>query len=303
MQIPSHPILIAGASGFIGKALQPFLESHGYTIHGLNRTQPRSLYYWNPPYTLNLEAFKNVYAVINLAGSPVTCRWTSHNKHSIYHSRVQTTRFLCKTLASLEKKPSVLINASAIATYGVTREETVTESSSSPLPNNQGFLYKVCQDWEAATLPAKEAGIRVINLRIGVVLGPSGGMLAKLTPLFKLYLGSPLGNGSQYLSWIALPDLLRIFHFCLIHPSLSGPVNATTPFSISNKNFTHTLATTLKRKAFLPPIPSFLLKLLLGKQMAEETVLSNLKVIPEKLLDNGFEFHYPTLPEALQHLL
>lgn len=306
MQILPRPIksiLIAGASGFIGKALQPFLESNDYIVHGMNRTQPKSPYYWNPPYTINSDSFKNIDAIINLAGSPVICRWTNPHKHNIYHSRVQTTQFLCKTLASLEKKPSVLINASAIGIYGVNREESVTENSPPPSPDNQGFLYKVCHDWEAATLPAKEASIRVINLRIGIVIHPSGGMLAKSIPLFKLYLGSLLGNGSQYFSWIVLLDLLRIFHFCLTHPSLNGPINATSPFPISNKVFTHALANALKRKAFLPPVPSFLLKSLLGKQMAQETVLSNLHVIPQKLLDSGFEFYYPTLPEALQHLL
>jgi len=294
-------IAISGASGFLGSKLVPCLMEAGHKVKRLVRKKEgisEQEIPWDPyKEFIERRALEDVNAVIHLSGERIDGRWTEEKKQRIRDSRVLTTQFLSKTLLELQNPPSTWICASAIGIYGNRGDVWLTEEC---LPG-EGFLAEVCKDWEAATLPATENGIRVINLRIGVVLSPDGGALAKMLLPFKMGLGGVIGSGDQYWSWISMDDLLAIFLYILSHESLQGPVNAVAPNPVTNREFTRLLGRVLHRPTLLP-LPAFMARLILG-EMGEVLLMYSARVKPEKLLESGFTFQFPELELALRHLL
>ncbi|MEM9227173.1 MAG: TIGR01777 family oxidoreductase, partial [Verrucomicrobiota bacterium] len=246
---------------------------------------------------LDAATLEGVDAVVNLAGRNVGQRWTAALKREIRDSRVDGTRLIAETLAQLNTKPQTLVNASAIGFYGALRNEPLNETATA----GKGFLAGVTEAWEEAAAAAEAAGIRVVKLRIGVVLSSAGGALAKMLPAFRAGVGGPLADGKALLSWIALDDLVRLIVYALEQPSISGPVNAVAPNAVANAEFTRILGEVLHRPAVIPA-PAFALKLAFG-EMANETLLSSLHVVPQKACESGFTFHFPDLKPALEHLL
>jgi len=255
---------------------------------------------WNPaqtPPTVNPESLGGLSAAIHLSGANVAAhRWTRAYKREMTASRVDTTRVLAAALASLHRPPEVLLVASAVGIYGDRGDELLNENSDP----GSGFLASLCEQWEAAADPARQAGIRVVHLRFGVILG-RGGALARMLPIFRLGLGGPLGSGKQWMSWISLDDAIAAILFALATPSVAGPVNLTAPNPVTNAEFTRALARQLHRPAILPA-PAFALRLALG-QMADEALLASARVLPAKLTAAGFEFAHPTIERALEAAL
>jgi len=297
----SKNILITGASGFVGTYLTEFLTDKGYNVIILSRSVKNtkaSIAHWDPESgEIDIDALQNLGAVVHLAGESITGRWTDHKKEQIENSRVLGTKLLSESIASLNKKPEVLISASAIGIYG-NRDDEILDEASSP---GGGFLADVGVKWEEATSSAKDAGIRVCNLRIGLVLGQDGGALEKMLAPFKFGLGGRIGDGTQYWSWIAVDDLIQIIYYLLKNENVEGPVNAVSPNPVTNNQFTKALGRTLNRPTIFP-LPAFAARGLLG-EMADETMLSSTRVIPQKLLDSGFKFKYTDLNEALSGIL
>ncbi len=254
---------------------------------------------WDPAAgTIDSAELAAVDAVVHLAGENIVAkRWTPTFKHQVLESRIRGTNLLCQTLAGLASKPAVLVSASAIGYYGAHGDESIDESS----PPGTGFLADVCQQWEAATQPARDAGIRVVNLRIGFVLAREGGGLAKMLTPFRLGLGGVIGSGRQYMSWIALDDLARAIQFTLSTAALAGPVNATAPRPITNREFTKTLGRVLHRPTIFP-MPAFAARLAFG-EMADDILLGGARVEPRALTAARFEFAYPQLEPALRYIL
>jgi len=293
-------ILIVGSSGLVGMALVKVLRNIGYEVVRLVRSRSGSdSVVWNPlTGEINTDEIKGVDAVINLAGESISNgRWTPSKKKKIWDSRVLGTQNLCRVLSSLDSPPKVLINASAIGYYGDTGDTKVVEDSVS----GNTFLSAVCQEWENATNSIEEKGVRVVKLRIGIVLTPKGGALKKMLVPFKMCVGGKIGTGQQYMSWIALNDLVNIIRFCLEDERACGPINAVAPTAISNGEFTKILGKTLNRPTIFP-LPAAVARFLLG-EMADELLLRGTRVVPKKLEDLGFKFTYPDLSEALKELL
>lgn len=294
-------LLISGASGLLGSELQPFLRRAGHDVNHLSRTRDGKEccnFYWDPyAETLDDLALEGVEAVIHLSGQNIARRWTSAQKRAIRKSRAQTTRFLCKAIANYEEPPKTLICASAIGYYGDRGDELLDESSAP----GSGFLAEVTREWEAAAAPAAEQGIRVVNLRIGVVLSRKGGALAKMLLPFKLGVGGKIGGGDQYWSWVAIDDVVGAIGHALTNESLSGPVNAVAPNPATNAEFTRALGKTLSRPTIMP-LPRFAARLALG-EMADALLLASARVAPKKLLESGYQFRHPRLEEALRHAL
>ncbi len=291
-------ITVTGGTGFIGRRLVTKLLADGHTLHLLGRRAHGGVRFtdWDagagaPP----AEAFAGTEAVIHLAGEPVAQRWTAEARRKIRDSRVQGTESLVRVLSTLGTRPACLVSASAIGIYGTRGEEVLTESS----PPGQGFLAEVCREWEESAGRAEALGIRVVRVRIGVVLGKSGGALARMLPPFKRGVGGRLSSGRQWMSWIHLDDLVDLIRFSLTAP-MSGPVNATAPNPVSNTEFTRVLAGTLHRPAMFP-VPALALKAIFG-EMAE-VLLSSQRVMPQAAQSAGFRFHYPELAGALKNLL
>lgn len=237
-------------------------------------------------------------AVVHLAGENIArARWSERQKALIRDSRVKGTRLLCDLLARYSPPPKALVCASAVGYYGDRADEILKEESAP----GSGFLADVCREWEAATQPAVERGIRVVNLRIGIVLSPMGGALAKMLTPFKLGVGGTIGSGRQYMSWIALDDVVGAIHFALTNESLHGPVNAVAPNPVTNREFTHTLGRVLSRPTLFP-MPAFAARLVLG-EMADALLLASARVEPAQLLASGFTFRHPDLEAALRALL
>jgi len=294
-------ILVTGASGLIGTALVSSLTSSGHEVTRLVREQPKhgeKAAHWEPMAgSIDANALEGVDAVVHLAGENIAERWTPTKKAKIRDSRVKGTQLLCETLAHLSSPPKVLVSASAIGYYGHRGEETLTDVS----PPGRGFLAEVCRAWEAATEPAKQHGIRVVLLRLGVVLSAAGGALAKMLPPFRLGLGGVLGSGQQYMSWIALDDVVGAIQHALVTEALQGPTNAVAPRAVTNQEFTKTLGKVLGRPTAIP-LPAFAARLMFG-EMADELLLASARIQPTKLLASGYQFRYPELDEALQHVL
>ncbi|MEQ9068645.1 MAG: TIGR01777 family oxidoreductase, partial [Gimesia chilikensis] len=246
---------------------------------------------WNPAEgQLEPQAFDGVDTVVHLGGVNIAGkRWSPEVKQKIFNSRFQSTSLLASQLASLEQKPSVFLCASAVGFYGDRGEERLDESS----PRGEGFLADVCQAWEQATLPAQDAGIRVVNMRFGMILDRKGGALGQMLTPFKMGVGGRLGSGKQYWSWIALPDVINALQFCLNHSELAGPVNFVAPDEVTNLEFTKTLGKVLSRPTCLP-VPAWGVKTAFG-EMGQELMLTSARVIPKKLTEAGFQFQYPQL--------
>ena len=235
---------------------------------------------------------------MHLAGESIAAgRWNSKLKAKIRNSRIEGTRNLVKSIAAVEKRPRVLVCASAIGFYGDRGASELDESSAA----GDGFLADVCRDWEVEANAATELGVRVVNVRIGVVLSPGGGALAKMLLPFKLGVGGVIGSGKQYWSWIGLNDLVRVIEFCINNESVVGPVNAVSPNPLTNKEFTKIVGSVLHRPTIFP-LPAFMAKLVLG-EMADALLLSSSRVMPKKLQKAGFTFAQPELAECLQYEL
>lgn len=293
-------IVISGASGLIGTALVARLRSKGHTVTTLVRREARQgEISWDPTRgVLDAAALEGTDAVIHLSGAGIgDKRWTPSYKREILESRTATTALLARTIASLNRKPSVFLSGSAIGIYGPRNDEQLDESSS----HGDGFLVDVCQQWEAATKPAVDAGVRTVLLRTGIVLTPKGGALKKLLLAFRIGAGGRFGNGKQWQSWITLDDEIGAIEH-LLTANVSGPVNLTAPSPVTNAEFTTVLAKVLRRPAILP-IPSFGPKILLGAELADALLFTGQRVMPKALLASGYEFAHPTLDIGLRALL
>jgi len=296
-------VLISGASGLVGKALQEALKNAGDQVLCLVRNQKdvsTEAVFWNPADGLvDIASLEGFDAFINLAGENIAAgRWGDEQKKRILNSRVESTTTLVNALIRLKQPPKVFINASAIGYYGERGDELLNESSA----RGAGFLADVCNQWEQAAIPAQEKGIRTVLLRIGVVLSSEGGALAKMLPPFSFGVGGKLGTGEQYMSWIALDDLVGIILYALSHDSIQGPINAVAPLPVTNAAFTAVLGEVLQRPTILT-VPAFALKLVAGKELAEEMLLVSTRVEPKKLMDEGYLFKYPNLATALSDIV
>ena len=282
-------ILIAGSSGFIGSALARHLKSKGHKIRRLIRSKSKAKEsgepFWNPEAEMmDPGALEGIEAVINLAGENVASgRWTATKKRRIRDSRILSTKLLSEAIAAAQNPPKVLINASAIGYYGP-KSRDVTEESEP----GDGFLSDVCLEWEAATNSAKMAGTRVVIARIGVVLHPSGGALARMLLPFKLGLGGVLGSGEQPFPWIALQDVVGGMEHCLTHEEVHGPVNFIAPNLVTNREFTKALGKGLHRPTIFP-VPAFIVRLVFG-EFADEALLGGVFAYPKVLEKSGYEF-------------
>jgi uncharacterized protein (TIGR01777 family) len=294
-------ILVSGALGLVGRRLVERLRSRGRDVHRLVRRPPRSRdeIAWDPPRgLLAVREVEGFDAVIHLAGENVAAgRWTPARRAAIRDSRVLGTGLLARRLAEVERRPRVLVSASAIGFYG-DRGDEVVDASSAP---GTGFLPSVCREWEAAADPARAAGLRVVHPRIGVVLATEGGALARMLPPFRWCLGGRLGSGRQWMSWIALEDLVSVLETAVADERLAGPVDAVAPEPVRNADFSRALARALGRPA-LAPVPAPLLRALAGG-LADELLLASLRVRPSALQVLGFRWGWPTLDRALAGLL
>jgi uncharacterized protein (TIGR01777 family) len=290
-------VAITGASGFVGRALAPALRAAGHAVRTVGRGSSSDVQ-WDPRAgTLRADDLDGVDAVVHLAGASVSERWTPEHKREIFESRVRGTSLLASTIAAMPRKPRVLVSASAIGIYGSRGEEWLSEESTT----GDDFLAEVGRAWESNADAARDAGIRVVHPRIGIVLSPDGGALAKMLPAFRFGAGGPMGSGRQWMSWIALDDLIGVIQFALATESLAGPVNAVAPSPVTNAAFGSALGEALHRPAILP-VPAFALRLMFG-EMAEATVLASQRVRATKLAVAGYAFRYPELDGALRNLL
>jgi uncharacterized protein len=299
---PRLRIAVTGGSGFIGRALVPFLTTGGHTVIRLvrHRPGPGEVVWDHLRGRVDRQKLEGLDAVIHLAGEPIGVRWTKERRLHIRESRSIGTRFIAEALAWLERPPKVLVSASAIGIYGNRGDATLTESSST-LDAPPDFLTEVGREWEAATEPARAAGIRTVLTRFGIVLSPAGGALGRMLPPFRLGVGGPLGSGRQYMSWIAIDDLLGAVHHALMTDAVAGPLNLTAPNPVTAAAFASTLGRVLERPAALP-VPAVALKLAFG-EMADVALLSSARVVPARLLESGYVFRYPELEGALRFLL
>ena len=295
-------VAVTGATGLIGSALVPFLRSGGHEAVALRRASGVSgggEAEWDPRTgALSAGVVDGLDAVVHLAGENVAGgRWTAARKARIRGSRVDGTRRLAAALAALPRPPRTLVAASAIGFYGDRGDETLDESSAP----GKGFLPEVCQAWEAAADAAREAGLRVVHLRIGIVLTPAGGALGQMLLPFRMGVGGVIGSGRQYMSWVALDDVLGAVLHALRTEDLAGPVNAAAPNPVTNAAFTKTLGRVLRRPTLLP-LPAFGARLAFG-EMADALLLASARVDPARLRDGGFRFGHPGLEDALRHVL
>jgi uncharacterized protein (TIGR01777 family) len=294
-------ILLTGSSGLIGHAVLSFLTADGHKVVGLTRSQTRASgrhISWDPTAgTIDADDLEDFDAVVHLAGESIVGRWTPEKKARILDSRVKGTRLLCESLAHLRKRPMVLVSASAIGYYGDRGDEVLDEKSSP----GKLFLSEVAKAWEAATEAAKRNGIRVVNLRIGFVLSKAGGGLATMLLPFKWGIGGCVGSGRQYLSWIAIDDVVGVISHAILSDSLHGPVNAVAPHPVTNQEFTKTLGRVLWRPTLFP-LPVFAAHRMFG-EMADNLLLASTRVEPARLLASGYEFQFPQLKDALRHVL
>lgn len=294
-------ILISGSHGLVGTALIKSWEGAGHEIFRLVRHAPNSPaeVEWSPDrYSIALARIEGFEAVVSLAGESIAeGRWTDDKKRKIRESRINGTKLLGDALANLEAPPNTFICASAIGYYGNRGDEILTETSA---PGND-FLADVCVQWEQATALAMEKGIRVVNSRFGVILDKDGGALKKMLPPFRMGIGGKIGSGKQWMSWIALDDVVGGINFALNNDSLRGPVNFIAPNPVTNAEFTRTLGRALSRPTLFP-IPAFGIKLLFG-EMGEALLLASQRVKPERLQVGEYQFQYPELDGALKHIL
>ncbi len=297
---PSEPLRIAmsGSTGLIGRELDAFLRSLGHEVVPIVRGSTPGAIGWDPGTgAIDEEALAGIDVVVHLAGKPIGKRFTESHKREVHESRVGPTRRLSEVLARLGG-PRTLVAASGIGYYGADRQGWVREVDD---PGDD-FIASVCVDWEAATAPAREAGLRVVNVRTGIVQTPRGGALAQQLPLFRTGVGGPLGDGSAWQSWISIDDIVGIYAHAVLTDSLSGPVNGVAPVPVTSREFARTLGSVLRRPA-LVPVPTFGPKLLLGAEGADLLALANQRVSSASAEASGYEFRQPTLEGALRHVL
>jgi len=278
-------ILVTGSSGLIGSKLVSFLEAERHEVVRYKRTATR------PAIEEGLDA------VVHLAGEPIAGRWTAKKKGRIRESRVGGTRQLCEALARLERPPRVLVSASAIGYYGDRGTEILNEDS----PPGTGFLADVCRDWEAAADPAAEAGIRVVNLRFGIVLSGDGGALAKMLLPFRMGFGGIVGSGKQFWSWVAIEDVVGAIQHALNTEWARGPMNVVSPNAVTNREFTKALGRVLGRPTVFP-MPAMAARVVFG-EMAEALLLGSARVQPIRLEGSGYRFRFPVLETTLRHMV
>lgn len=292
-------VAIAGATGFLGTELARYLTSEGHTVRRIGRRASRGVdFHWDlASGQLDPAALDGADAVVNFTGENIAQRWTRDHKQAILSSRVRSTEVLAKTMGAVRSPPRVFLSTSAIGIYG-SRGDEVLDESSTP---GRGFLVDVVRQWEQAATPARDAGIRLVHPRLGLVMHPGGGVLAKLMPIFNVGGGGKIGNGLQWMSWIAMRDLVRALYFLMTDDAMQGPVNVAAPNPVTNSQFSHTLGEVLHRPA-VASVPEFAVKLMFG-EMGEETLLSGQRVIPKCLLDRGFQFELPELGAALRREL
>lgn len=301
-KVKNMRVAISGASGLVGTALIASLLRAGHQPVRMVRRQSSGsepTISWNPEaHYVDAQALEGIDAIVHLAGEGIADgRWTPQRKARIRDSRVQGTRLLCETLAQMANPPRIFICASAVGFYGDRGDEVLDETSS---PGNS-FLATLCKDWEESTEPARRKGIRVANLRLGVILSPKSGALAKMLLPFKMGVGGVVGSGRQYLSWIVLDDVVGSIEHVLGNETLSGPINVTAPHPVTNTEFTMTLGKVLGRPTIFP-MPAFAARLAFG-EMAEEMLLGGAKVIPSRLQQSGYQFQQPELESGLRSLL
>lgn len=293
-------VVVSGATGLVGSALSKELEDKGHKVIVLSRSKPSSddTIRWDPSRgQIDASRLEGVDAVVHLAGENIVGRWTPEKKRRIRDSRVQGTRLLAETIAGLSEKPRAMVCASAIGYYGDRGNELLREESE---PGG-AFLSEVVKEWEAAAAPAREAGVRVANLRFGVVLSAEGGALGTTLPIFKLGLGGKVGSGRQWWSWVALDDVAGAIIHALENESVEGPVNVVAPNPMTNAEYTKVLGDVLNRPTLFP-LPAPAARAMLG-EVADELLLASARVEPAKLKETGYEFRYPELEDALRHLL
>jgi uncharacterized protein (TIGR01777 family) len=289
-------ILITGGAGFIGRALTKELRTYGHKVIITTRRQSDATdkLTWNPPDIFPPEIMSGFDAVVHLAGESIASgRWTEARKKLILSSRINFTQALVQSIEKSERKPKVLISASAIGYYGAHGDEFVVENS----PPASDYLAYVCVKWEEEALKAEKSGVRVVLLRTGGVLGADGGALLPMMIPFKLFLGGPIGNGKQWFSWIHMDDEVGIIKFALENDSLSGPLNLTAPHPVTNKEFSDSLGRALHRPSWFA-VPGFIVKLSLGE--LGDILLTGQRVLPDRALKAGYRFKYEEVNEALR---
>lgn len=292
-----------GGSGLVGTALSGSLAPHDIRVSSYSRSHVSGdelRPFWDPASgQIDMAPLAQSGAVVNLAGEPLSPgRWTEARRQRIYDSRVGATRLLCERLAGLDRRPAVLVNASAIGYYGDRGEDAVTEDS----PAGDGFLAELCQAWEAATQPARDAGIRVVHARFGIILSTRGGALAAMLPMFRRGLGGRMGSGRQFMAWITLGDAVRALRFALSTEDISGPLNLVAPEPARNAHFVRVLGRALGRPTALPA-PRMALRMVLGREAADALLLTGADVRPAALEHAGFRFDSPRLSDALRTVL
>jgi hypothetical protein len=294
-------VAVSGASGLLGSALVPELAGAGDEVIRLVRSRARvgaDALRWDPDAgDLDRVGLEGIDAVVHLSGETVAGRWSKAKKARIMESRRRSTRLLAEAVAGLERRPRTFVCASAVGYYGDRGDERLTEESG----QGEGFLAEVVHEWEAATRPAGEAGTRVVNLRFGIVLSREGGALAQMLTPFRLGVGGPLGSGRQYMSWIAIDDVVAVIRHVLNADEVSGPVNATAPEPVTNREFARTLGRVVRRPAVLP-VPPLVLRAIFG-EFAEEGLLWSQRAFPAKLESSGYSFRFPALEGALRQVL
>ncbi len=294
--------LLTGATGFVGSKLVDTLLHEGDSVNYLGRKRSKSLdsraafHHWDGLSLPPLNTIAKVEAVVNLAGEPISQRWSKDVKERIYESRVEGTRQLVKAMGQLRDKPSVLVSASAVGYYGERGNEILTEESRVGV----GFLADVCSDWEKEALRAREFGVRVVLIRIAVVLGKNGGALKQMLVPFRLGIGGKFGNGQQWMPWIHLEDLTALLRFAAQNSSAEGPLNASAPNPITNAEFTHAMAKAVHRPAIMP-VPKFALNALLGELAG--FVVGSQRVVPARTQAAGFQFRHPDIGATLRELV
>ena len=294
-------ILITGASGLIGKALQKSFRENGYEMLLASRSEPKDDQHiqWSTDTGFrdeDIPRLEGLDAVIHLAGESVSgLRWTDEKKKAIRDSRVFGTRSMIETLDKLTDKPKVFISGSAIGFYGDRGNDELTESS----PSGKTFLAEVCKEWEAESRRAEDLGIRTVLLRTGIVLSKDGGALATMLTPFKFGVGGVVGDGKQWMSWISLDDVVGIVNFALENESVRGALNVTAPNPVSNEEFTKTLGAVLYRPTFLP-LPEFAVHMVFG-EMGDALLLDSTRVMPKRINDAGYQFKFTNLKAALEN--
>jgi uncharacterized protein (TIGR01777 family) len=304
-EVQEMRILVTGATGLIGRSLCQSFTNDGHVVAAVSRSAGKpvglaaaEIHHWDPQTgPISHAALSGVDAVVNLAGEPLDARrWSDQQKTRIRDSRIVTTRNLVAGLRSVDSKPAVLVSGSAVGFYGDRGDEELDEQS----PAGRGFMSELCEEWEREAGRSAEFGMRVVQVRTGVVLSADGGALQKMLRPFKLGLGGPLGSGKQWFPWVHIKDIVGIFRHAIMRAELTGPVNGVAPQPVTNGQFTRELGRALHRPAFLP-VPEMALRVLMG-EMAE-VLFGSQRVVPTAALKSGYEFDYPLLSNALTDLL